>query len=287
MLYLLLASFSSLLLSIIFKLFSRYNIGHNQAIVVNYIVCVITGCITFGEIPFEAAMLSEPWMPLIVFLGFLFMAGFNVASRTVQYFGMAISSVAQRMSMAISVSFAIFYYNEPYTFYKIIGILMALSAVVFINIPNKKEDQSVATKDNRLIVFPIAIFFISAAIEISLQYLHTVYQLLPHIESIVLFASAGLVGFVFLTFKILFAGEKLESKNIIAGIALGIPNYFSIYYMLSALEHMGGSMVYSLNNTIIVIGAAVIGMLVFKEKLSLVNLFGIAMAIAAIFLIAF
>lgn len=287
MLYLLLASFSSLLLSIIFKLFSRYNIGHNQAIVVNYIVCVITGCITFGEIPFETAMLSEPWMPLMVFLGFLFMAGFNVASRTVQYFGMAISSVAQRMSMAISVSFAIFYYNEPSTIYKIIGILMALSAVVFINIPNKKESSENQIKDPKLIIFPISIFLISAVIEIALQYLHTVYQLLPHIESIVLFASAGLVGLVYLAFKMLFAGEKLESKNILAGIALGIPNYFSIYYMLSALEHMGGSMVYSLNNTIIVIGAALVGMLVFKEKLSPVNLFGIAMAIAAIFLIAF
>lgn len=282
--YLLLASFSSLLLSIVFKLFKKYEISHNQAIVVNYIVCVITGCITLGEIPFEMSMLQAPWMPLIVFLGFLFMGGFNVASRTVQYFGMAISSVAQRMSMAVSGGFAILYFNESYTIYKIIGILIALLAVVFINVPNSQQAEEKEINKS-LIIFPIAIFFISAVIEIALQYLHTIYQLSAHLQSIVLFASAATVGTLFLIYKILFGGERLESKNILAGIAVGVPNYFSIYYMLCALELMGGSMVYSLNNTMIVISAAVVGMVGFKEKLSTLNLLGIGMAIIAILLI--
>lgn len=268
---------------VIFKFFDSYSISHNQAIVFNYIVCVITGCITLGEIPFEKEMLSASWMPIMVLLGFLFMGGFNIVSRTVQHYGMAITSVAQRMSLGLSVTFAIWYYQEAYTLYKIIGILVALSAVIFINIPEKKE-QVVAEEIKRskwLILYPISIFFLSGIIEILLQYLHAVHKMKPPIESIVLFASSALVGGLgLLVFR-----EKIQMKNIIAGIVLGIPNYFSIYFMLRALDVMDGSTVYSLCNITIVAGATLVGFFAFKERLSWLNGVGILLAILAIVLI--
>lgn len=283
MLYLLLAAISSIMIVVIFKFFDNYAINHNQAIVFNYIICVVTGCITLGEIPFELEMLSAPWMPIMILLGFLFIGGFNIVSRTVQHFGMAIASVAQRMSLGLSVTFAIWYYQEPYTFYKITGILVALSAVVFINIPSKKE--SISEEEPKAskwpIVYPISIFFVSAIIEILLQYLHAVHKMKPPIESIVLFASSGIVGFL----GLFFFREKIQLKNIIAGIILGIPNYFSIYFMLKALDLMDGSTVYSLCNITIVTGAALVGFFAFKERLSLLNGVGILLAILAIFLI--
>lgn len=45
-------------------------------------------------------------------------------------------------------------------------------------------------------LYPISIFFISAIIEILLQYLHAVHEMKPAIESIVLFASAALIGII-------------------------------------------------------------------------------------------
>lgn len=271
---------------VIFKLFDRYSIDRYQAIVFNYLVCVVTGCLNLGEIPFERSMLSASWMPIMVVLGFLFMGGFNLIGRTVTHFGMAITSVAQRMSLGLSATFAIFYYNESYDALKITGILLALSAVVFINIPNKKatdskeEEESLSSK--WLILYPISIFFMSALIEILLQYLHAVHQMKPAIESIVLFASAGVVGVL----GLLFFREKIQFKNIVGGIALGVPNYFSIYFMLNALGEMDGSVVYSLCNITIVTGAALLGYLVFKERLSPVNMLGILLSIVAIILIS-
>lgn len=273
---------------VIFKLFDRYGINRYQAIVFNYLVCVVTGCITLGEIPFERSMLSAPWLPIMIVLGFLFMGGFNLISRTVTHFGMAITSVAQRMSLGVSATFAILYYNEPYDAFKVVGILLALSAVVFINIPNKKISElevgftSEEQSSKWLILYPISIFFVSASIEILLQYLHTIHHMKPAIESIVLFASAGIVGVL----GLVFFKEKVQFKNIVGGIALGVPNYFSIYSMLNALGVMDGSVVYSLCNITIVTGAALVGYLVFKERLSLLNMVGILLSIGAITLIA-
>lgn len=274
---------------VIFKLFDRYAINRYQAIVFNYLICVVTGCIALGEVPFERSMLSASWMPIIVVLGFLFMGGFNLIGRTVAHFGMAITSVAQRMSLGLSATFAIVYYNESYDVFKVLGILVALSAVVFINIPNKKisEPEVNATSEEKksskwFVLLPISIFFISAAVEILLQYLHAVHEMKPAVESIVLFASAGVVGVL----GLIFFREKIALKNFLAGIVLGVPNYFSIYYMLSALGEMDGSVVYSLCNITVVAGAALVGYLIFKERLSVLNMVGIILSITAIILIA-
>lgn len=289
MIYIFLAASCSISIVVIFKLFDRYSVNRYQAIVFNYLVCVITGCVNLGEIPFERSMLSESWFPIILILGLLFMGGFNLMGRTITHFGVAITSVAQRMSLGLSATFAILYYNEPYDVLKIIGILLALSAVVFINIPNKKQDEvnaNAATADKKiskwLVLYPVSIFCVSASIEILMQYLHTVHEMEPAVESIVLFASAGIIGFV----GLVFFREKIEFKNFIGGIVLGVPNYFAIYSLLNALEEMDGSVVYSLSNITIVTGAALVGYLIFKERLSLLNMVGILLSVTAIILIA-
>lgn len=285
MIYIFLAAFCSLLIIIIFKQFDKYNVDHNQAIIVNYNVCVLTGCLVLGEMPLKASMMYEPWAWWMLFLGFLFIGGFNIASRTIRYFGVAISAVAQRMSMGISVSFSIWYYNEDYTLYKIIGILMALLAVVFINIPTEKTVENSQKKFNWLLAFPIGICFISAVIEIVLQYLNNVHQLLPDVQAIAMFGSGGLVGIFVLLIQMLFFKAKITWRNIAGGIVLGIPNYFSLYFVLMAFETMEGSTVYALNNILIVLSAALVGVVAFQEKLSPVNILGIAFAVFSIFLI--
>lgn len=55
--------------------------------------------------------------------------------------------------------------------------------------------------------------------------------------------------------------------------------------MLRSLDVMDGSTVYSLCNITIVAGAALVGFLVFKERLSLLNMLGVGLAILAIVLI--
>lgn len=257
-----------------------------QAITFNYIVCVITGCIALGEVPVHAEMIYEPWVPLIVLLGLCFIVGFNIASQTVRHFGMAIATVAQRMSLGISVTFSILYYNDTYTIYRVLGVLLALSAVVFINIPAKKTaDNTEVPKVGWLILYPIAIFLISGIIEIILQYLHSVHFMKPAVESIILFGNAAVLGILVLLYQVLFKKAKVTLKNMVAGVILGIPNYFSIYFLLRAFDTLDGSVVHALNNTLIVAGAALVGMIGFKERLSPINLVGIVAAVCSILLL--
>ena len=88
----------------------------------------------------------------------------------------------------------------------------------------------------------------------------------------------------------LFGNFKIfEFKSIQAGILLGVPNYFSIYFLLKAIGSYSESsaLVFGLNNIGIVILSTLLSMLIFKETLSRGNKIGIAMALLSIVLIAY
>ncbi|MFI5204103.1 MAG: EamA family transporter, partial [Flavobacteriales bacterium] len=91
-----------------------------------------------------------------------------------------------------------------------------------------------------------------------------------------------------LLFYTLFIRSKLNFKNVWGGILLGIPNYFSIYCLLRALETetmLSGATV-AANNIGVVALSALLGVFFMKEKLTVKNIIGIVLAIGSILLIS-
>ena len=71
------------------------------------------------------------------------------------------------------------------------------------------------------------------------------------------------------------------------GIALGIVNYGSIYFLLKALRVNGyeSSSIFTIINVAIIALSTLMGLLIFKEKISKKNTIGIGLAIISIILI--
>jgi len=80
----------------------------------------------------------------------------------------------------------------------------------------------------------------------------------------------------------------LNLKNLLGGLALGVPNYFSIYYLLRALHNptLNSASVFTINNVAIVMLSTLLGILLFKEKISAKNWGGIALAVISIIMVA-
>ena len=76
-------------------------------------------------------------------------------------------------------------------------------------------------------------------------------------------------------------------KNVIGGIALGIVNYASIYFLLKALQFEGleSSTIFTVNNVAIVMLSTLIGLVLFREKIYVKNWIGIFIAIISIVLV--
>ena len=103
------------------------------------------------------------------------------------------------------------------------------------------------------------------------------------------FSVAGAIGTVVLILQVITGKQKFSSKALLAGIIIGVPNYFSIWFLGRVITAYQGnsSAIIPVNNMGIVLFSAVAAWLLFKEKLSAINRAGIILAIGAIALIAY
>lgn len=269
---------------VIFKLLSKYKINTLQAIVVNYATACTVG-ITTSQTPFNIdTVLKSSWLYGAIILGFLFISIFNVMALTAQRNGLSVASVASKMSVIIPVIFGIYVYNESLGFQKLIGIILALIAVYLTSI---KKGASGNLKSNFWL--PVILFFGSGIIDTSIKYFETTYvgeNGIP-IFSASIFAIAFLLGILLLVYQKFNNFLKITPLSIFGGIILGIVNYYSIYFLLKALNYEGleSSTLFTVNNVAIVAVSTLIGLILFKESISKTNWTGIALALISIILV--
>ncbi|MDX1427323.1 MAG: EamA family transporter [Salegentibacter mishustinae] len=287
MIYLLLSILSSTVIFVVFRLYKKYGVNTLQAIIVNYFIACIVGFFGYIESVDDLVRIpSESWFLGTVFLGAMFITVFNLAAITTQRSGLSVVSVATKMSVAIPVFFGIFIYNESLGFLKVTGIILALAAVYLSSIKTKK---GISIKKENLI-FPLLVFVGSGIIDTTINYLENFYVSETDVGlfSSSIFGIAGIIGITILIGQAVLGKLKITWKNIAGGIALGIPNYFSIYFLVMALRSPGfeNSVIFTLNHVGIVLASTILGIVLFKEVLLKKNWIGIALAVISIILVA-
>jgi len=285
MVYLLISICISSFLFVIFKLFDVLNINTFQAIVVNYFTAAVLGfylsnnSVSFTEIPYQ------PWFFGAFLLGIMFILVFNIMALTSQKNGLSVASVSSKMSVVIAIVFGVWYYEENLSLIKFIGILLAL---ITVYLTSSKEKNGIVQK-NKDFLFPILLFFGSGAIDTSLKYVETSFVEEGGVPlfSATIFGCAFVLGVIVLMYQKIKGILSFKLKSIFGGILLGVPNYFSIVYLLKALstEGMESSSAFTLNNVGIVILSTLFGLFIFKEKLIIKNWLGIGIAVVSIILI--
>lgn len=284
--YLALSILFSSLIFVIFKLFAKYQVQTIYAIIVNYITACTVGILYYNE-PIDPIVISQKsWFWGATALGLLFIIIFNLMAATSQRLGVSVASVATKMSLTILVLFGVLLYKEVLGVLQVIGIIMALFAVYFTSLKQKKLKAKKWT-----FTLPIFVFLGSGIIDTSIKYFQEkhMYEEEYALFSATVFASAAIIGAIFIGFKSFKQPIKINSKNIIGGICLGIPNYFSIYFLLKALQHptWNSASVFTINNVAIVMFSTLLGILLFKEVLTVKNRLGIGLAVISIVLVAF
>lgn len=284
MIYLILSILASTAIFVVFKLFERFKINTLQAIVINYITACCCGLLSYeGTINISETSNSK-WFLGAILLGFLFISVFNLMALTAQRHGLSVASVAGKMSVMIPVVFGIHVYAESISVQKIFGIVLALIAVYLTAI---KAKSSINIRQS--LWLPFLLFLGSGVIDTSIKYLETTY--VPEngipIFSATIFGCAAIIGILILIIMKLKNTFVFNVKNIFGGIILGIINYYSIFFLLRALQFEGleSSTLFTVNNVAIVMVSTLVGLFLFKESISKKNWFGISLAIISILLV--
>lgn len=286
MIYLLLCIFSSTLIIITFKLIEKFKINTFAAIVVNYVFATALGfLLNKQEISFQTVLNSD-WMPIAIAIGILFIFMFYLLGKTIEYAGVSVTTVAGRMSVIIPITFSIIYDNEILQLTKILGIILAVVAVVLT-----VYKKSTGEINRNAIIFPLIIFFGLGVVDSFVKYAQSTYVTEDYapVFSGVLFGISCLAGILVVIFSKILRSQILKGKTIILGALLGIANFGSVYFILMALNSgkLEGSVIFGVNNIGIVFLAVIFAFLFFKEKLSKINYLGILLSLIAAFLLMY
>lgn len=284
--YLLLVILLNTFIFVAFKLFAKYNVNTLQAITVNYWVCMLTGWATHGFHPFHADIQDEGWLANALLLGVYFIFLFNLIAYSTAREGMTVTTIANKLSLVIPVVFSFWLYGEDMEWLKITGIALAIPAVYMAT----SRQGKIEIKNLWL---PALVFICSGLSDTFLKYIQH-YQLDTQAAqsafTITMFTVAASAGSVMVAGKMLHDkdNEKPEFKSLVAGILLGVPNYFSIYYLIRLLDAdlLPSSSIIPVNNIGIVIMTTIAAVLLFREPMGKKRILGIILSLISITLIA-
>jgi drug/metabolite transporter (DMT)-like permease len=286
MFYLVATILLNVVISVIFKLFPKYKIDILQAIVANYCVCVITGCISIGHSPFSYATMHANWIPWALVMGLAFISIFNLLAYSTRVDGITTTIIASKLSLVIPVIFSLIVYREHATIAKVAGILLAFPAV-YLTTRVEGDDH----KPQNLL-WPVLIFFGGGFLDTATNYIQLNFLNTTEAEAaytIFVFAIAASCGLVLIVVLLAMKKITLQWRNLIAGILVGVPNYYSIYYFIRALNSnfLESSASIPVLNIGILAASALTAILLFKEHVNTLRIIGMAMSVIAILLIAF
>ena len=141
----------------LFKYFDKIRVNNLIAITFNYFIA--------GTLALSSYLLKNSFIELktntnlnlviiALIIGTLFVITFNLYAYSAQKIGITLSTISNKMSMIIPILIGIILFNEEVTFFKILGIFIALGAIIF----SSKEDKKSKKLSQKNIIILLLLF---------------------------------------------------------------------------------------------------------------------------------
>ncbi|HEY9132139.1 MAG TPA: EamA/RhaT family transporter [Dyella sp.] len=284
MFYVLLSALCSVLVSVLLKLAKRRDIDVGQAIAWNY---VAAGALTAWVFQPSTAPLSGsgvPWIGMIG-LGLLLPTIFLALAASVRTAGIVRSDTAQRLSLLISLLAAFTLFGEAPNALKLTGLGLGLVALICML---QRSEQPQLIRQEGSWQWPLAVFLGFGAIDILLKLVA---------QAGIPFATSLLAAFVlsFVVAMTIFLSRcargqtRPRLRDTLAGLLLGLANFGNIVFYVRAHQALAQhpALVFASMNLGVVILGALAGRFGFGERLRVVHLLGLLLAVAAIGLLGY
>jgi len=283
MLYIILSICCSITVSIMLKLAKRYQIDVYQAITWNYSMALILTLVFLRprlQIPGDAPIFTYSILALLL------PALFVILAISVRLSGIVRTDIAQRLSLFIPIIAAFLLFDEKITVYKWIGLALGFTAII-CTIPWKMKGHSRRVPAHAW-AYLLVVFVGMGLIDVLFKQISTFKTITYNTSLFIVFTLAFIFSLVGLFYQVFTKKMRFSWPHIFIGWALGIANFGNIVFYLKAHKALAShpSTVFSAMNIGVIVTGALVGLIIFKEKLSLLNKVGIVIAIVAIIIIA-
>ncbi len=297
MLYLMLAVACNLAIAMILKYAGRQGMDRVAMLAANYATAVILAVffLTFGGAPSGRALHLDPGLVALgVFAGTLFIENFFIYAYATHVAGMSLAIAVMRVAVVIPFMASWWIWGETPTPAQGAGLLLATVAFFLIAQPKRGSagadpgDRETGRHRVRIFAVLALLFLGSGLVDVSLKTFDEVYasENSRALFLLMLFGVALIIGGGFVVRVRLRTGRWPSARTLRWGVLLGFVNYGSAAFFLRAIRELSGPFVFPVNHISLVIGGAFLGVLVWGERLSRVNVAGLALAATALVLLS-
>ena len=284
MIFLILAIIFSTGVFVAMRLFERYKLDNHQALMWNYVFASGTGFAICEHWDTAPQLVAEPWFGLSLLTGFWFIFTYLLMIASTQRSGVTVTSLSSKLSVVLPILAGVIMLGERLNFVATTGIVLALVALVLV-LEKKKESGE---KNNRSWLLPVCIFFGTGTGDILMKITEQQNSGddLGFMIAFIYFVAL-IFGIIIVIWDLVRGKSKWQWKSALGGIGLGVINFFSTSSVYHAMRSFDNVVLFPIYNIGVVSLTAVVGWLVFKEKLTLKNYIGLIIAVIAVILITF
>ncbi|MBN2259695.1 MAG: EamA family transporter [Clostridiales bacterium] len=282
-------------ISILFKFNENRELNRYVVTTFNYVTAVILSVAFssnikvpgFGDLSIVLKDISEgipfgmnesmTWAVLIgILTGIMFFLTFIMYQFNVRKYGPSLTGMFGKLGILIPMIFSIFIFKEYPSIIQSIGILLSFTSILIINL----------TGDFKWELKPwlLLFFFLGGFAEFS----NKIFQKYAMIEFksvflLTVFLTALIISFI----KIIPHIRTIKSKEILSGMIVGVPNFFSSYFLINALRSLPTSVVFPVYSAGSILTIIFLSRWLFKESFSKRKWIAVGMTVIALALINF
>ena len=276
MIYLIVAIIFSSLLSIVMRVSEKYLDGNLGMTLTNYVVCtVLAGLYSGVGNLFPGGEGFGFTLGTGMFTGTLYLAGLLLIQLNIKKNGVVMASIFQKLGLLIQVLLSIFVFKERPEMMQIIGIIVCLVAVVMINF---EKEQTIIQFKLGLALILLVSGFCEGMTKVQEEFGN------PALSQHFLLYTFG-TALILCIALIIYKKVHIGMKDIGFGILLGVPNYFAAKFLLKSLASVPAVIAFPTYSVGAIIIITLAGVLVFKERLSRIQVIGTAGIILALVLL--
>ena len=285
MINLILAIISSSLVSIAMRVGegrAKNNIG---MLSVNYFICMILSIIYVGlGNLFQTGEGLGTAIGLGTINGFFYISSLVLFQNSVKKNGVVLSSIFMKLGIMMPLVISIVLFKEMPTVIQMFGFVIAIIAIVLINLKGKNINSESAER-TELGIAKVGLILVLIGCGMS-DGMSKVYQELGTDEFEELFlVFTFVIAFLFSLLLIRVKKQKITKSELFYGAVLGIPNYFSARFLLKALGEIPAVVAYPTFSIGTIAVITLTGVIVFKEKITKLQIFAIGLITIAVVLL--
>ena len=272
MFYLILAILCSSSLSIFTRLSEKSVKNNLSLLAVNYFSCCIMAILYTGvDQLFVIQEGSLFTLILGIVNGFLYLYSLILLQKNIKENGIILTSLFNKLGILIPVVISIILFKEIPTLIQIVGFIIAVCAIIFMNYNKNEAGQ---------FKFGLLYLLFVAGITDAMSKIFEVYGNAALSNQFLLYTFIS--AFVSCLVLVVINKQTFTKEEIKYGICMGVPNYLSSKFLLKSLQTLLAVIVYPTFSVGTIVVITMTGLLLFKEKITkkqIIALFAILLAL--------